>query len=619
VTVIDEDGEAGGSAALTDELAESVSPVTAATEDGAAEDEGGGEADVRDIAAPPLADAGDAALEKFVEPEVVEGVFVPAKEPEGDIDFKMEEALARAKAAEKRNGGRGAARATADPEQVTTASGRKVDADALLAPLPRTVKRRLTPRSPRPLTDEDRTKIKEAMKVVRASSRQGATSYSRIQALKLLTPYDDPSVSRSLRSLMRDRDPDVRKALADVLAAHDNLESAKMLLTLISQRNAALGVSAAAALASLRDEKAVEWLYSSALTSTPSGAARAAVAEALGRIGEERSVPHLLNALSDKSGEVRAAAAIALGRFREAGAIKRLAVLTRDSTARVRTAALLALGSIRNPTVAGEVIKCLKDKDPAVRSAAARALGGLRVAKSVGPLVEALGREPSLVRGDIIRALTLITALRHDDNVLAWKSLVNGGGGMVADLALAASVLDEIEAGNVEYYGIRTYSMRICFVVDISGSMMGQKLEDAKEELRKAINRFTKKHFFNMIFFSDTPHAWRKRLTQATDAVLKRARVHIYTQNAESVTNIFDSVMLALKDRLVDTIFLLSDGAPTAGSITDPDAIRAAVLKANKRGVVIHCIGIGDHDGEFMAGLARDNNGKYVVPEEQVK
>ncbi|MHC5054701.1 MAG: HEAT repeat domain-containing protein, partial [Planctomycetota bacterium] len=583
----DEGGRPGWYSVLTGRAVEVASSVAAPEGEGA---------DLRDIAERLLAAADDTSPAGFVEPDVDERAFVPADEPEGDIDFEAEEAAAKAERDEKEKraegaGEGGAATAATRSKTVTTASGRKIDADVFLAPLPRTVRRRLTPKRRTPMTDADRIQVSralESLRMTKSTSRFSANSYNRITKLKGLARYDDPSVSRSLVFLARDRDPGVRRALADVLAAHDNLESVKTLLALISQRDAVLGVSAAASLASLRDEKTVEWLYTSALTRGTSGTVRGAVAEALGLIGEERAIPQLVKSLGDSRAEARAGAAIALGRFRHGGALEGLVKLTRDRDPKARVAALLALGSIRDPATAPDVIKCLKDREPSVRSAAARALGALRVAESVGPLVEALEKEPSRVKDDLIRALTLITALRHEDNMLAWKTLVREKGDrlIVAELALAASVLDEIEAGNVEYYGIRTRSMRICFLVDISGSMQGQKLADAKGELQQAIGRFTVKHFFNMIFFSTTVQSWRRRLTQATDVVLARAKAHIYEQNAAGGTNIFDAVMLALKDPLVDTIFLLSDGAPTSGSITEPDAIRAAVLKANTRGVV---------------------------------
>ena len=120
-----------------------------------------------------------------------------------------------------------------------------------------------------------------------------------------------------------------------------------------------------------------------------------------------------------------------------------------------------------------------------------------------------------------------------------------------------------------------------------------------------------------MIFFSSGVRAWKGRLVQATARNLAQASGYVYGLQAEGMTNAYGALARALKDPHVDTIFLLSDGQPTAGRITDPHAIRAAVRKMNSfRRIVIHCIGIGGHDREFMKGLAEDNGGKYVVPEE---
>jgi len=614
----------GWYAVLTERLAESVSSVAAASGDGTG---AGKDSGLRDMAARLLADAGDETPAKSVEPDVDDLGPVPAKEPEGDIDFEAEEkakAEAEKRAAANRKPDADDPAARTRPKRATTASGNKVDADVLLAPLPRTATCRLKPKPRRPVTDADRAEISsvlETLTKLKSAPRYSLDSYRKVKLLKRLAGHDDPRVSRSLAFLANDRDPRVRTALVDTLAAHDNPESARMLLALMMLKDGGMGGSAATALASLRDEKTVEWLYTSALKRAGSRAARAAVAEVLGRIGEERAVPHLVKALGDSGGEVRAAAAIALGRLRHKDAVKDLVRAVRDRDMRVRIAALLALGSIREPSAAEDVIKRLEDREPAVRSAAARALGALRVEESVKPLVEALDREPSRVKDDIIRALTLITALRFDDNMLAWKNLVKDPGGrlLVADLALAASVLDEIEAGNVEYYGIKTHSTRICFVVDISGSMTGKALADAKAELNKAIERFTVKHFFNMIFFSHKPRVWQKRLVQANRVVLARAKAYIELQKATGGTNIYDSVILALRDPLVDTIFLLTDGRSGSGVFTEPDEMRAGIRKANVRGVVIHCIGLGAHDREFMEGLAKDTGGKYVVPEERVK
>jgi uncharacterized protein YegL len=319
---------------------------------------------------------------------------------------------------------------------------------------------------------------------------------------------------------------------------------------------------------------------------------------------------------------VRAACAVALGRLRAEEAAEDLTRLLSDRDVRVRSAACLALGSIRYAGAVGALLKCLRQTDVNVRSSAAKALAAIRAAEAVQPLIEALGRERSRAKGDIIRALTLITGRPYDDNAAIWRTWLRQCDApvTVAPLAEAAEAFRSLQQRNVEYYGIRTYSTRLAFLVDVSGSMGGDKLEEAKDQLRGAIKSFTRDHYFNMIFFESGVRPWQRRLVPATDAVRMQAVSCIEDLSASGGTNIHDALMMALKDPDVDTVFLLSDGSPTAGLVTDGDGIRAAVRGANAAmRVVIHAIGIGSHDREFMRLLAEENGGRYVTPEETVK
>ena len=77
-------------------------------------------------------------------------------------------------------------------------------------------------------------------------------------------------------------------------------------------------------------------------------------------------------------------------------------------------------------------------------------------------------------------------------------------------------------------------------------------------------------------------------------------------------TNIHDALELAFEDERVDTIYLLSDGAPSTGPIVQADELRDEVARWNSvRGVVIHCIAVGQ-DHRLLKGLAEDSGGKYV-------
>jgi hypothetical protein len=62
----------------------------------------------------------------------------------------------------------------------------------------------------------------------------------------------------------------------------------------------------------------------------------------------------------------------------------------------------------------------------------------------------------------------------------------------------------------------------------------------------------------------------------------------------------------------VDTVFVLSDGEPSGGAITDPAGIRAAVAEWNSgRGVVIHTVSIGG-GLPILEWLAQDSGGSFT-------
>ena len=78
-----------------------------------------------------------------------------------------------------------------------------------------------------------------------------------------------------------------------------------------------------------------------------------------------------------------------------------------------------------------------------------------------------------------------------------------------------------------------------------------------------------------------------------------------------SGTNVFDSLEATLKDRRVDTIYLLTDGNPTRGRFTAPAAILKEIGALNRvRGATIHCIAFGA-ESKLLKDLAAQNGGKY--------
>lgn len=219
-----------------------------------------------------------------------------------------------------------------------------------------------------------------------------------------------------------------------------------------------------------------------------------------------------------------------------------------------------------------------------------------------------------------------------------------------------------------DYYGIETTSSKkFVYVIDISGSMEGKaetdlqgniissatsktgdyvgnkiggtfgnlvkkqtndqltKLGKAKKELMPSIRGLSEDSYFTIIIFENKVKKWHKTLVQANNTNKNMAIAYLEKLHSGGGTNISDALEEALKlagsgatdtnaDLGVETIFLLSDGSPTAGKITNKDKIveKTAEWNSAKR-VKIHTIGLGeDCDKDFMKKLADENNGKFI-------
>ncbi|MBN1808246.1 MAG: HEAT repeat domain-containing protein, partial [Planctomycetes bacterium] len=438
----------------------------------------------------------------------------------------------------------------------------------------------------------------------------------RISLVGRLAAYRSPLVSRAMQPFINDRDQSVRLAVVETICRQDNLEAAKILASLVISKDRVLASAGEITLSWLNDADAVEWLYSKVLPNRTNAKTAAAAANALLEIGDERSVPYVVKALDSPHDKVRVACAKTLGHYRVADAVPDLARHLSDSDPAVKAACLLALASIRDDSCAADVAKCLADKNISVRSAAARALAAFRRPEYVQDLIDALGREQTWAVEEITRALMLITGetLEGADDWHSWWQK-RSAGFAPPPLDQAAAVVERRRVMTAEYYGVPIHSKRLIFVADISGSMQGPKIEEAKQQLTDAIKKFTPRTSFNIIFFSSTIRPWKNTLQSASPNNVKLAFDFIDNSFASGLTNIHDALAEALKDRYVDTIFLLSDGAATAGTVQAPDLIIESVSRVNRhRGVVIHCIGIGDHDRFFLQKLAEENNGRYVTP-----
>jgi HEAT repeat protein len=116
------------------------------------------------------------------------------------------------------------------------------------------------------------------------------------------------------------------------------------------------------------------------------------LAMVLGKLGDRRATPLLVDGLNDRAPETRLYAALALGTLRDRTAVPALVKAFTTDERDVRKAAAYALGEIGDPRALPALVDALADPIPDVRYNAAIAVARFGDTRSVGVLREMLDR-----------------------------------------------------------------------------------------------------------------------------------------------------------------------------------------------------------------------------------
>lgn len=150
-----------------------------------------------------------------------------------------------------------------------------------------------------------------------------------------------------------------------------------------------------------------------------------------------------------------------------------------------------------------------------------------------------------------------------------------------------------------------------------------QRMSRARRELAKVVRALGSDMRFNIIAYSSDVQPWRKSLVPASDANRKSAVEYIEGLRPAGITVTDMALEDAFSDLEVDTIYLITDGAPThlgsAGPGLPEDStelirqIHARVAELNfLRGVRIFTLGFKDAEIDFLEKLAADHLGRCV-------
>ncbi len=170
---------------------------------------------------------------------------------------------------------------------------------------------------------------------------------------------------------------------------------------------------------------------------------------------------------------------------------------------------------------------------------------------------------------------------------------------------------------------------RLVLTLDRSGSMGGDKIEQARKALVYVLKRLRPQDQFSVLTFNESVDKFSDSgLLPATPANITRAVAFVNDIRAEGSTNINDALQATLKqfpaadDGRPNMTIFLTDGLPTVGETDQNKITEAARLLSRPRHVRLFDFGVGyDVDVPFLDRLAEANRGDadYVRPEEDIE
>ncbi len=180
-------------------------------------------------------------------------------------------------------------------------------------------------------------------------------------------------------------------------------------------------------------------------------------------------------------------------------------------------------------------------------------------------------------------------------------------------------------APSPELQDLEVLPKQVTLVVDTSGSMAGQKMEQAQEMLRYVVNNLEPDDSFQIIGFSSAVRPLFDEPMRASRENKRDALDFIDTLRARGNTNISGALERALEDPTASdrphSIIFVTDGLPTAGDTDVSTIVDSARVGVSDRDRRIFSFGVGyDVNTRLLDGMARRGRGEagYVRPDEDM-
>ena len=165
----------------------------------------------------------------------------------------------------------------------------------------------------------------------------------------------------------------------------------------------------------------------------------------------------------------------------------------------------------------------------------------------------------------------------------------------------------------------------ITLVIDRSGSMKGEKIEQARNAALQVLEGLEQGEAFNIIDYSDTVAKFSEKPVIKDQQTLGQARNYIKRIKSDGGTNIHDALVEALRqpptEKMLPLTIFLTDGVPTVG-VTGESRIRQAVVETNVHKRRIFSFGVGfDLNAPLLTSISNATRATptFVFPHENVE
>jgi len=152
-------------------------------------------------------------------------------------------------------------------------------------------------------------------------------------------------------------------------------------------------------------------------------------------------------------------------------------------------------------------------------------------------------------------------------------------------------------------------------VLDVSGSMRGEKIEAAREAVRQAVRRLHEGDVFSLVTFASVvqtalqPTQVDGHLRKQVEGILHRVSVGGRT----ALCGGLEAGITAAQARPQETnlVLLLSDGQANVGE-TDLEKVGERALEAHQGGITVSTLGVGrDYNEALMVEIATQGGGRF--------